>query len=302
MILAYFYEKSSNGVKYREMQPFIDHSITTSFVEYLNYKILTRGTAFANTNVTFYPSSGQVASGYAIYASPYKGFVADVGATGAIIPSGISGVGGFIVRGTSGCSIDWNNGRVIFSGAANNLTNLSGRFAIKDFNILYSPKDEESLLFDTKFVLNNPTVPQTLTGLAENQITYPAIIVKYYPGNNKPFCFGGTEESQSEFRCIVVSDNQFKLDGACGIIRDLARSYFGLLAPHETPFNYLGDIKSGNTYNYTGLAYVKSGENIVMINDVFISPLNAKIAADINPNAKIAFCDLQIRPVRNTRG
>ena len=285
------------------MEKTFDHGVVASFIEYLNYKVLTKSHAFSNAVVNFYPVSSPRLSNRAVYSAPYKPFCHDLGITGGWIPSGISGTSSsFIARNTSGLQINWKEGQISFSGVGSGLTNLSGGFSVADFNVIYSPKDEESLLFDTKFVLNNPKIPQTLTGLAENEITYPAIIVKYYPGSNRPFAFGGTEETKSEFRCIVISDDQFKLDGASNIIRDLARSYFGLLAPHETPFNFLGDIKSGNSYNYTGLANPKVGADVIMIDNVFVSPLNAQIATEVNPGAKINIIDLEIKPVRNTRG
>lgn len=283
------------------MKPQFTNQLVPSFIGTLSHQIWNKGSGFTNTNVTFYPISTRLTN-KAVYASPYKGFVWDSSASGAIVPSGISGVGGLIPRGLSGLSINWNEGQAIFSGAANNLTNLSGVFSISDFNIIYTNQPEESILFDTKWQLSNPTIPQgSISGLAANEKTFPAIIVKYYPNTYKPFEFGGREQGNGEFRCIVISDNDFKLDAVNSVIGDMARTNFGLLYPHEIPFNVLGDIKSGDAYNYTGIVNSKQGTDLVYIDNVYISPMNEKLANEINPNARISIIDLEVRPRRHIR-
>ncbi|MEK6880389.1 MAG: hypothetical protein AABY22_12305, partial [Nanoarchaeota archaeon] len=246
------------------MKQTYSHNLIASFVEYLDHSICNKGSGFTNINVDFYKTSDSRLTGYAIYAAPYKQFVSNAAVSGAVVPSGISGVNGFISRNVSGLNISWNQGRAVFSGSINNLTSLSGRFSIKDFNIHYSAEPEESIIFDTKWKINNPIIPQTsISGLAENEKSYPAIYVKYYPHENTPFEFGGGESTDAMFRCIVVSDNQFKLDGANNVIQNLARSYFGYLYSHEIPYNFLGDIKSGTQYNYTGITTPKVGRDII---------------------------------------
>lgn len=282
------------------MKPTFDHQLVGSFVEFLNYKVLTKGTAFDNRIVNFTPTSSRL-TGYAVYSSPYRPFNADSSVTGSWVPSGISGVAGFIPRGTSGLSIDWENGRVIMSGAAAGLTNLSGGFAIKDFAIQYELMDEEQLLFSTRFFNRNAPVPATLTGLGENIRTIPSIFVKYTPGNNEPFALGGLEQSNSEFRCFIISDDRFLRDGAAGIIRDLARSNFGLMAVQDSPFGFFGDIKSGDQFNYTGVSYNKSGSDLIMVDNVHVSPINDKLIGELNPKIYVTIADVEVKPVRYTR-
>ena len=72
-------------------------------------------------------------------------------------------------------------------------------------------KAEQELLFETKFKIR-PKTTQVETGLHPNQSTYPAIYVKNMGGENRPWAFGGMDNTVINTRCIVLSDSAFKLD------------------------------------------------------------------------------------------
>lgn len=269
-----------------------DHKLVSSFITYLDHEILEQGNAFKNQVVTLYRDNSSKLANTTIFSSPYKQWVSDSGISGAVVPSGISGAGAFIGRGTSGLALDFNGSRAIFTGSVN-LQSVSGTFSIKDINIKYTTKNEEDLLFGTKLVKNNPISPQTMTGLAERQETFPCIFVNYSPGKNVPFAMGGEDNTTVKFTAVVVADSPYLLDGTCSILRDLSKTSFALLEPSDLPFNVSGDFKSGS-YNYSDVCSTKDGRDLIFINDVNAAKLSANQNSEINPDVFVALVDFDV--------
>ena len=71
--------------------------------------------------------------------------------------------------------------------------------------------------------------PQTFTGLAVNEITYPAIFLRLVNSQNEPFGFGGTDMTTCYFRALVMSNSMYSLDAACGVLRDSSHDFFNLV-------------------------------------------------------------------------
>jgi hypothetical protein len=227
------------------------------------------------------------------YGSPFKQFVSDFSITGvggaypnalsskhAQIPTGIYLDGSLIGTGQNGFSgINYEQGHLYFgSEITDPETRLSGDYSAKEFNVYLTNEPEEKLLFETKFNLRAKT-SQTLTGLASNSITYPAVFLRYNGATNEPLAFGGYENTKINLRAIVLADSQYTLDAVCSIFRDQARSYVTLLGTGDMPFNSLGDYKSGTPYNYTGLIKpIDSEGRFLHVEEVSV----AKFSRDIN--------------------
>lgn len=265
-----------------------DHTLTTSFLMWFDHTLCQNGAAYVTITGDLWKSQDLKFSGYSAYASAFKQWVADSSVTGAVISSGMYSQGNFYDR-NSGAIIDYNNGRVLFTGN-NNYPQTSGVFSIKDFNVYYTNTEEQRLLFDTRYVLR-PTTYQQLTGLKENEKTYPSIFIKYDPGMNTPYAFGGLDSTNVEFRAVVLSDNDFKLDGVCSIFRDMNQTYVPLLSSNELPFNVLGDFKSG-AYNYETL--ISGKIPLVYISKVRVSKIYDKIGIDVKSPIYGAFIDFDV--------
>ena len=280
------------------MNEIFDNKLVASFLLFIDNKILSKGNAYTNVSTRFYPSETKTL-GLTTFNAPYRQIVADTSISGANILSGIYVNNVFLNRGTSGLMLDFNNGRAIFTGSPSYST-ISGSYAIKDFNIYYTTDAEEHLLFETKFELK-PKVSQTITGLMEPSKSYPAVYIKYNPGQNEPFAFGGQDETISEFRCIILSDSVFKLDAICSILRDVGKSYFPLLSSDELPFNEYGDIKSGDFYNYQTLTTNKAGNDIIYIEKAQIKKFREIVNNSINSQVFGAFADFRLSIPRYPR-
>jgi len=271
------------------------NTLTSSFLLYIDHEITKRGEAYTNLSSYFYPVTG-VYRNYYTYAAPYKQLVSDYSVNGPTKCSGVYLNGNFITPGQSGLvAINHYDGQVIFN-ANRNSSVISGNYAIKDYNVYLTDKTEDRILFYTK-IENKNRKPQTVRGLQVNEITYPAIFLTMINSKNDPFAFGGVDMTSSYFRAIVMSDSQFSLDAACGILRDSSHNFFRLIDNNDLKMNAMSSY-TGTAYNYTGIA---TGAP-VYISDVSVSRVAANKSADfidLNPDVFSAFVDFDLESVRN---
>jgi len=271
------------------------NNLTSSFLLYLDNTVLKRGDAYSNVSSLFYPISG-VYAGYYAYASPYKQLVNDSSISGATQLTGVYVNNSFIVPGQSGLvSINHYDGQLMFSSSQAG-KNISGNYAIKDYNIYLTDKPEDKILFYTK-IENKNRRPQTVSGLAANEITYPAIFLTLINSQNDPFAFGGVDMTKNYFRAILMSDSQFSLDAACGILRDSAHNFFRMVNNNDLKLNAMNGY-TGSQYNYTGIA---TGD-LVYISEVNVSKVKRVTSSDyvdLNPDVFSAFVDFDLESVRN---
>jgi hypothetical protein len=94
-----------------------------------------------------------------------------------------------------------------------------------------------------------------------------------------------------------MSDSQFSLDAACGILRDSSHNFFRLIDNNALKMNAMSSY-TGTAYNYTGIA---TGAP-VYIADVNVSRVAVNKSADfvdLNPDVFSAFVDFDLESVRN---
>jgi hypothetical protein len=102
-------------------------------------------------------------------------------------------------------------------------------------------------------------------------------------------------------RCIVLASNSFSLDGLISILSDSARKVFPVLNPNDFPFNYFGDFKTGNNFNYVELCKNQPRYNLVYIDRVTVSKLDEIDNAKINKKCVGALIDFELSDLRNPR-
>lgn len=257
------------------MKPQYTNQLLSSYLLYLDNKILTRGEAYVTgVSTEFYPNS-MLYNGYYTYSAPHDQIIADSSITGANIMTGVYVNKTFIGTGQSGLyAIDYYNGRLYFSGELPASTIISGTYSIKEYNIVMTTMPDEKILFETKYS-PKPKYTQTLSGLNSDETPYPIIFVRSNTMTNEPFQFGGTELSKDFIRLIIMSDSQFSNDAINSIVRDTKNGYVPIFNEDEFPFNYLGTLKSG--YNYTGITANKTSQgNSAFVEDVFIAKFDSQ--------------------------
>ena len=297
------------------MLPQFDNKVMSSFLLWFDHTLLREGEAFDNTSSWFY-SVNTLYNGMYTYGAPYKQFVSDFSVTGvgeaypnslsskhAQIPTGIYLDGSLIGTGTNSFSgINYEQGHVYFgSEITSPETRLSGDYSVKEFNVYLTNEPEEKLLFETKFNLK-PRTNQTLTGLASNAITYPAVFLRYNGASNEPMAFGGFDNTKINIRAIVLASCQYELDAICSIFRDQARKYVTLLGTGDMPFNSLGDYKSGVPYSYTGtIKPIDSEGRFLHIDEVHVSKFSRDVnikVDNVNPDVFNGVIDFEVTKPR----
>ncbi len=285
-----------------------ENKVMSSLLLFIDHEVTQKGDAYTNHQSNFFKIDS-LFSDYYVYASPYKQLVSDAGITGSSTPNLLTGVyvdgDGPIGPGTSGLhSINSMQGQVYFTGGdagtdPMSSKTVSGRYAIKDFNVLLTSMPEEQLLFETKLVLNPKTSDIDVNnGVDPATQTYPAIFVKDNGGTNEEFALGGVDNTIINARAIVLADSLFNLDAVCGILKDSTRKSLNIIEQTDLNLNALGGY-TGVTYDYTG---VTTGD-YCLIDEVRVSKnvANRGDFQNLNPNVFSAFVDFEIHNYRQPR-
>lgn len=287
------------------MKPQFDNQVMSSLLLWFDNTILTKGEAFQNTTGQFYNVSAEYA-GLDTYSSSYSQIVADASVTGATIPTGLY-VGSNLVNvgegGATGLySIDYNNGRSYWSGTQGN--DVTGSFAIKDFNTFLTNSTEDEILFQTQYTNRNKVSTVVPTGLEPGTKTYPVVYLKNDGSHNDPFAFGGQDNTIFKARAIVIADSQFEIDAIGSLFRDQVHSNIGLFTAAEMPFNQYGYYRNDTQFNYTGVVNGKGDAELMFLEEVNISRFDRVLENEVrkfNPNVYSTLIDFEINKARFPR-
>jgi len=271
-----------------------ENKVMSSFLQFIDNKIVSEGDAYTNHGSNFYPVQN-LYNGYYTYAAPYKQFVADSSVGGATVMNQIR-IDGLVSAPGSNDFVGINHyeGQVYFSSDKSANT-ISGSYAVKDFNVYLTNDTEEKILFEDKYHIT-PRTTQSVSGLAPETQTYPAIYLKNNGGENTPFALGGIDNNKMDIRAIVLADSSFKLDAVCGILKNTTKTYVPLV--EDLPFNAM-NAYTGVSYNYSTLSSAATGAN-PMIWDAFVSK-NVTRGQGLNPGVFTAFVDFQLHHYWNPR-
>jgi hypothetical protein len=275
------------------------NNLMSSFYLWLDHEILHKGEAFINYSGKLYNSPDPNFPTNSVYSAPFRQWVYDSSIQNSNIPSGIFLNGNYIARGTSGLNIDFNKGRAILNNNTNS-NNVTVNYSFKEYNIYYTDEREEKLLFEKAYNVT-PKITQITGGLTYLDTPYPCVFIKHRMGENIPFAFGGEDTTQTIIRCIILASNSFSLDGLISILNDSARKVFPILNAQDFPFNYLGDFKTGNSFNYNDLCKNQPDYNLVNINKVTVSKLDEIDNSKINKKCVAAIVDFELESIRQPR-
>jgi hypothetical protein len=282
------------------MNPTFDNTLVASFLTWFDFTLSNNGGAFSNTSSLLYPIPTDYFKSQHIYASPYRPWVYDTSIQGTTIPSGVYDANGNFLTRASGIYINFQKGWIGTTGAPLNAP-LSGNYSFKEWEIFYTNENEDSFLFQTKFITKpEVSIQAAITGLGANVKTFPCVGIKYNPGTNKDFAFGGTQLTCPEFRCLVVSDSTFNIDAILSIFRDTRHASFSLINPSNLPLNSFGDYKSGIPFNYINNISPIAGSN-PWIRNVDCIKFSDSDALKIDQKTFTALIDFTIEIPRNLK-
>lgn len=226
------------------------HEVTTSFVLWFDHFLLSKGNAYKNLTSQFYYQADSRFPENKIYASPHKQWVMDSSIDGANIPYGIYNNGAFIPRGTNGLRLDFENGRAILDSTFSSTANITGSFALKDFNVYVTDQNEEDLIIESNLKINSRFFREN-TGIPPYDQVVPAIFISNEGSRNDPFAFGGEDKTTTYFKAAVIAENLYNLDGVLSIFNDANRTIFSKIDFKDHPMNEFGDLKNGSKVEIT---------------------------------------------------
>ncbi len=284
------------------MLPKYENLLTSSFLLYLDNRLLTQCSGFYNTSTLFYPIT-QTFNGYYTYSAPFKPLVGDTSVPIANIMTGVYLNGNFITIGQSGLvNIDYTNGNLYFLNQLPSNSVISGMYSFNEAAIVLPSFSDITVLFETKLSIR-PKVPQIPTGLFNNQLSYPAIFIKNEVGSNTPWAFGGLKNTTSEINAYIFAESQFQLDAIVSNFKDAYQEYVPLLGIDEFPYNNMGGFKNGIPYNYTGISSkkIQNGSG-AFISDVTITDWGRRgLSSDIAKMTTEAFFSLATFTIEKVR-
>lgn len=289
------------------MIPQFQHQLASSFVLWFDNYLLTKGQAYTNTTGKFYYYEDErVPSTYKIFGSPYKQWVSDYSISGATIPSGVFINGAFSGRvtgadnSTSTRILDFENGRALISGASTGAA-VTGAFAVKDFNVYYSNETEEDLLVENKFIPQSQIgTDLTKTYIQPYDQVVPAIYICNASVENKPFAFGGMDQTTTNLNALVIAENTYQLDGVLSIFADSRNESIVDVPFSDYPYTEYGDLKSGY-YNYQSLKTQYQNNNKYFIEKVRTSKLGDKPRKSLVNDLYVGFIDFNVSIMRYPR-
>lgn len=267
----------------------VKSDIINSFALWMDHLLCNKGRAFTNWSGQFYRQRNAKNSSFNTYFTPFREFVYDQSVSGATIPSGVYVNNNFVARGTSGLAIDYLNGGVWFdTGSSLSNLNISGNYAVKEFNIYQTTKSEGTLIYETKYEMK-PKYLQQSTGLGPNKYVAPCIFVINDTTNNSPENLGGeTYRKNLSIRAVVLSEDEQDLINVGSFFEDRAFSNFAIL--DSTPLNRSGDYKTGN-YNYVQSV---QGRPLAYIQNVFYTKFDPDAENSLSDALKVGFLEFEV--------
>lgn len=262
----------------------------------VDHKVSVKGEAFQNVSGQLYPANKNLYQGYHTYSAPFEQWVGDTSVSGANVATGVYINNTYVGIGTSGLSsINYEQGQVYFSAALPASASVTASYAIKDVNVYLTEESEEKLLFFTKYS-TKPKTTQSLTGLATDAITVPAIFLKIDGGRNDPFCLGGMDRKVTDIRGVVIAQSAYELDAIGEILKNMSRLSCPLI-DESIQFGALG--YTGIAYSYTGLA-TGTDEPFVRTADFIKTPTSSSFP-DLNPGLRKGLVDFEIETYLDPR-
>lgn len=302
------------------MKPQFQHQATTSLALWLDHHLTYKAEAYSNKTGNFYymedtrlpsypddPTDGLIA-----YSSEYKQWVYDSDAAEAVIPSGAyidtgDGVYKFCKRGESGMRLDFENGRVLLSGAyfPNNYDSLkvTGSFAVKDVNIYLTDDTEENLVIQNKYNINSRTTPAygKGTGIPAYEQVAPAAFISMDHTINTPFAFGGEDLTHLYYRTVFFAENLYQLDGIMSICADAFNMGVTNIGYENYPLDEYGDLKTGS-FSYSQTARkCGASKRLMFIDDAKAAKISDRLTKTTNPDLFLGFVDFEVNQSRFPR-
>jgi hypothetical protein len=283
-----------------------DHIILSSFYLWFESELLSaRSSAYISDLPNQFKAitAKDIPAGYIAYQGGYRQLVAE-----SSIDSPNSGFyvnNSFVSANASGFNVDYENGRIIVPAASGSSLAITGLCATKEVNTYISNDDEEQLILHGDFREVGQTTPyfyQQDDKLDEKTYFLPACFISLADSDNKPFSFGGEEDTQTRIRVAILTKDNYLIDGILSYFRDSARKCVYHVPYEDYPYGKFNSLKS-YPYSYAALkASLGDSPTRSTIEKVIASKItNPDLRKNLGKEFQIGFLDFDLSTYRFPR-
>jgi hypothetical protein len=219
--------------------------------------------------------------------------------------SGVFINGGFTSFGNSGIFVDFNNGRLLIPKASGSSLAITGVSTVKEINTYVSNDDDEHLILHGDFREVGQTKPYWFSKedkLDEKTYFLPACFISLASADNKPFCFGGEEDTKTRVRVTVLTSDNYLLDAVLSYFRDTARKCVTHIDYEDYPYGKFNSLKT-YPYSYAALAAAQTdfSKKSTIENVIASKVVNTDLRKNIGKSFSIGFLDFDLSTHRFPR-
>ena len=272
------------------MKPQFQHKAVTSMMLWFENFFLSKAEAFSvQTGKFTYYSDIALPENYKAFGSEHKQTVYDSSISGAYIPSGVYINGVYSGFNNSTLIFDHLNARIIASGISSS-ANVTGKFSPKEIGVYFTNDTEENVILNVQEKLNqNVANPHEFYTPYEQKL--PAIYIANQSMQNKPFAFGGMNETITKTTAIVLANQAYELDCILSVFADSYNENIPICDFDSQPLNQFGALKTG----YYSYADIKSKyKEHLFVKNVNSSKMSDKVRANLLKQLYIGFIDFEL--------
>jgi hypothetical protein len=272
------------------MKPQFQHKVVTSLMLWFENFFLSKSEAFTvQTGKFTYYEDAALPPNFKAFGSEFKQTVYDSSITGAYIPSGVYINNNFSGFNNSTLFFDNLNARVVVSGISDT-ANITGKFSPKEISLYFTNDTEENVIINAQEQLN-----QNVANAHEFYTPYeqklPAIYLSNQSMQNKPFAFGGMNETLTKVTAVILANQAYELDCILSVFADSYNENIPICEYTSQPLNQFGSLKTGY-YSYNDIKNTYKDQ--IFIKNVTSSKMSDRVGANLLRQLYIGFIDFEL--------
>ena len=188
------------------MKPQFQHKLATSYLLWFENFFMKKSEAYSvKTGIFTHFVDDRLPEIYESFGSEYKQMVYDSSLPNVYVPSGLYVNNNFVPFEKDKYMLDFDNGRFIASGISSG-SSVSGQFTVKDINFYYTNDTEENIVLNVQEKINQSVSNVHASYYQPYEQKIPAIYVSNDSMKNKPFAFGGMNETLTKARATIIAN------------------------------------------------------------------------------------------------
>jgi hypothetical protein len=271
-----------------------DLSFVSSVKEYVDRKIIEKLSAWKVANIPLFEQNDSRLYNYRVLSAGTRQFLYDSEISSSIVSN--SG----LTNGWQNSKVDFKNSKLIVPKSpsiGSPPAYVTG--AYKLYNSYVTSKSDEELFLNTAFLQNPEQITQT-EAVKSDSFYSPCYFYKLGNTNNKPWSFGGTDQSIFDFKVTIFAMSESDLLSIGGVIRDLNNTNCYLL--NSTPLNEYNDLKSKPWGFYQKMGEMKAlGQPKISFDKTSFYPIKSDAIKSKIPNSFIGVANIRAFVCRNPR-